>query len=187
MTKVNKEFENKMSKFLSFILRHQPYSLGIELDEFGYALVDDLLEKMNKKNNTSLTVEDLIYIVGNDSKLRYDLKENNTKIRCNQGHSFPVNLELKNVQPPSVLYHGTATKFKKAIEEQGLKSMGRHHVHLSETKETALSVGTRHGDPIIYVVDTLEMVRDGKEFYVSANNVWLTDSVEFKYLKQIEI
>lgn len=187
MTKVNKEFENKMSKFLSFILRHQPYSLGIELDEFGYADVDDLLEKMNRKNNTSLTVEDLIYIVGNDSKSRYDLKEKNTKIRCNQGHSLTVNLELKIVQPPSVLYHGTATKFKRSIEEQGLKSMGRHHVHLSETKETALSVGTRHGDPVIYVVDTVGMVRDGKEFYVSTNNVWLTNSVDFKYLKQIEI
>jgi len=41
-----KEYMQKESTFMSLILRHKPEIIGIELDEYGYANVDELIEKM---------------------------------------------------------------------------------------------------------------------------------------------
>ena len=60
--------------------------------------------------------------------------------------------------------------------------MSRHHVHLSETKETALKVGSRRGKPVIFIVNAQHMSKDGLTFYCSDNGVWLVDYVDPKYL-----
>ncbi len=60
--------------------------------------------------------------------------------------------------------------------------MSRHHVHLSETKETAFNVGSRRGKPVIFIVHAQQMSEDGLTFYCFDNGVWLVDSVDPKYL-----
>jgi len=86
-----------------------------------------------------------------------------------------------------VLYHGTATRFQESILKKGLLSCGRQYVHLSKDVPTALNVGSRHGKPIVFQIDTRAMQHDGLLFYLSANGVWLVDYVPTKYLKMIEV
>ena len=104
------------------------------------------------------------------------------KIRANQGHSIPVDLELTPLPPPKVLYHGTAARFLDNILNEGLTKQKRHHVHLSENIAIAYSVGSRYGEPVALTVDSLSMYEDGYDFYKSENGVWLTDNVPVKYI-----
>ena len=109
----------RKSRRLSYILRHHPESIGIKLDEHAYGDVQKILEALN------ITIEDLDMIVREDEKQRYSYNGDHTRIRANQGHSIPVNVDLKEVQPPDILYHGTATRFVPSILEEGILSRTR--------------------------------------------------------------
>jgi len=168
-----------MSKFLSLILRHKPQLIGIELDEHGWANVDELIRRI--KNLDRATLEQ---IVATDEKQRYSFSADKKLIRANQGHSIPIDVELAELEPPEVLYHGTAEKFGAAINSQGLLKMSRLYVHLSSNIETARKVGRRHGSPKIFLVESGKMFADGYKFFRSVNGVWLTEHVPAKYLKE---
>ena len=174
----------ELSRFIALILRHRPEVIGIALDAHGWANVDELIAGISKTH--PLTRETLEAIVASDEKQRYAFNENKTFIRANQGHSIPVDLELKAIEPPRILYHGTGEKFVASIEKQGLRAKSRLYVHLSEDGETALKVGARHGKPVIFCVIAKEMHRDGYAFYRSLNGVWLTREVPGLYLKRME-
>lgn len=177
------QFSLDCSKFLSLVLRHKPEIIGISLDKNGWADVKELIEKSNSKKNIGLTLSILEYVVENNNKKRFIFNEDKTKIRANQGHSIEVELNLKEVMPPVILYHGTSDRFKDSILRTGLDKRNRNHVHLSADMETAQKVGTRHGGKlIIFKVDCKQMIADGYKFYLSENKVWLTDQVPVKYL-----
>jgi len=171
-----------LSKFLSLILRHKPEAIGIKLDKHGWANVDELIKKMSKEKYINKDI--LECIVEHDAKQRYSFNEDKTMIRANQGHSVKVDVELEEKEPPEILYHGTATKFVKGIEKEGLKHQNRLYVHLSKDIDTATKVGLRHGELVIYEVKAKEMFNDGFKFFISANGVWLTDHVPIKYLRR---
>jgi putative RNA 2'-phosphotransferase len=173
-----------LNKFLSLILRHKPGVIGVELDAQGWVSVDDVVSGM-KKAGKNVEISDILSIVASDGKTRYSLKNNNTMIRANQGHSIPVDLELVAVTPPDALYHGTTIKFIDIIKSEGLKRMQRHHVHLSGDIKTALAVGSRRGEPVLIYINSRAMKNDGIEFYKSENGVWLTDFVDPKYFSDI--
>ena len=170
------------SKFISLILRHKPETIGITLDDHGWADTKELIEGVNKTH--PLTMEILEEIVRTDEKQRYSFNEDKTRIRANQGHSIPIDADLTETEPPEVLYHGTSEKSVSSIEQQGLKPMSRLYVHLSKDAETARTVGARHGRPVVYLVLAGEMHRDGYPFFLSANGVWLTREVPVRYLQR---
>lgn len=170
-----------ISRYISLILRHKPEVAGITLDEHGWADVDELVLGVGTKYS-NFTYSVLDYIVRSDEKQRYSFNEDHTKIRANQGHSVQVNVELKECEPPEWLYHGTGMKYSASIEKQGIKPKSRLYVHLSKDKETAFKVGMRHGKPIVFVIDSERMYKDGYKFYLSENGVWLTKEVPAKYL-----
>ena len=172
------------SKFISLILRHKPETIGISLDEHGWADVQALIEGINASGNHHLDADLLEEIVRTDEKQRYSFNEDHTLIRANQGHSIPVDVELEEKTPPAVLYHGTGEKYMASINATGLIPKSRLYVHLSSDVETAKKVGSRHGRPVIYTVDCAGMATDGYKFYLSANNVWLTKEVPVKYLNK---
>lgn len=172
---------DKLSVFVSLILRHKPDAAGIQLDEHGWANVDELIEGINNTGR-KIDKEILYEIVKTDNKKRYSFNENKTLIRANQGHSIPVDVELQEQQPPQFLFHGTADRFLDSIMTEGLKSMSRLYVHLSKDKETAVKVGKRHGNPIVLKIRAKEMFDDGIKFYLSQNGVWLTKNVDNKYI-----
>ncbi len=170
------------SKYISLILRHKPETIGITLDEHGWANVEELIAGVSKTH--PLDMAGLERIVAEDEKQRYSFNEDKTLIRANQGHSILVDVELVKVEPPEILYHGTGEKFVASIDEQGLIPKSRLYVHLSGDEDTARKVGQRHGKPVIYTVKSGEMYRAGIVFYRSVNGVWLTKAVPVKYLER---
>ena len=168
------------SKYISLILRHKPETIGITLDEHGWANVDELIEGVSKTH--PLTRESLEEIVRTDEKQRYSFNEDHSLIRANQGHSIPVDVELEEVTPPRILFHGTGEKYVPYIDVQGLVPKSRLYVHLSGDHETALKVGARHGKAVVYRVLAEQMSKAGIPFYRSVNGVWLTKTVPVEYL-----
>ncbi|MCB1156187.1 MAG: RNA 2'-phosphotransferase [Leptospiraceae bacterium] len=172
----------RIGKFLSLILRHKPETIGIQLDENGWADVEELLSRL-KENGTDLSLEELDLIVETNNKKRYSYNRDKTKIRANQGHSISVDVELKIVSPPEILFHGTSEKSLASIKQEGLKKMQRQHVHLSPDSETAVKVGQRHGRPVVLRVMARSMQKDAYRFYLSENGVWLTEEVPVQYIQ----
>lgn len=173
---------NKISKYFSYLLRHKPESIGLSLDENGWANIDELIQKTD---DFELNKDIIDIVVETNDKKRFSISDDRVYIRANQGHSIVVDLELMPIQPPQYLVHGTAERFIEIIREQGLNKMQRHHVHLSESPAVAKNVGSRYGKPILLNIATKEMFDDGFIFYKSANNVWLVDLVPPKYIKEM--
>lgn len=175
----------KISKYMSMILRHRPEVIGIHLDEHGWADVNELIEGIAKKKKFNREI--LEEIVRTDDKQRYSFNDDKTKIRANQGHSISVDLELEPQEPPETLWHGTAEKYVASIEKIGLRPGNRMYVHLSPDIQTAEKVGSRHGKPVIYQVKSGEMYRKGFRFYRSVNGVWLTIMVPVEFLRNLSL
>lgn len=177
----------KLGKYLCFLLRHSPESLDLKMDKEGYVNVDQLIQKVNKtsKYKNSLNKEILDRIVATDNKQRFSYKDNETKIRAVQGHSFHVDVAKESI-PPKVLFHGTCRKAYNIIEVEGIKKISRDYVHLSKDVHTAYSVGMRYAknvdNLIILSVDTQQMIKDGYKFYVAENGVWLSDYIPPQYI-----
>lgn len=171
-----------LSRYISFILRHRPDTIGLSLDKHGYIDVQDLINGINKNSVFNIDLNILKFIVETDNKKRYSFSEDGTKIRANQGHSVKVDLGLKEVKPPSILYHGTGEKYLESILKEGLKSKSRMYVHLSSDIDTAINVGKRHGEPIVLGIDAERMYKDEYKFYLSENGIFLAESVPVKYI-----
>lgn len=169
------------SKFISLVLRHRPEVIGLQLDEQGWADVDELITKMNEQG-AGLDLATLQTVVDTNDKKRFAFNEDKTKIRASQGHSLAVELNLQPVMPPDILYHGTAERFLERILQTGLHKQQRQHVHLSRQQATAKAVGSRHGRPVVLGIDAKAMAAAGFLFYLSENQVWLVDSVPVEYI-----
>ncbi|MFO0821605.1 MAG: RNA 2'-phosphotransferase [Gemmataceae bacterium] len=175
-----------VSKFLSRILRHAPGDLGLTLQPGGWVLVDELLSG-TERVGFHITPDELREVVETSDKQRFAFDDSGTKIRANQGHSADVDLQLVPTDPLPQLFHGTATANLEAVIRVGLLKMARHHVHLSADTATARKVGSRHGKPVVLVVDAARMQADGHVFFRSANGVWLVEHVPPEYLRVITL
>ena len=173
----------KASIQLSYMLRHSRDPLYVDLDG-GWASVDRVLEVLRDRY-PQMERSHIEQIVARDRKGRYAFDATGTRIRANQGHSIPVDVELPEVQPPEILFHGTGAKSVPSIDREGLLPMSRLYVHLSTDAATARTVGQRHGTPVIYQVRAGQMARDGIPFYRSVNGVWLVRRVPVQYLKTV--
>lgn len=172
----------RTSKYISMILRHRPETIGIRLDEHGWARTEELIAGVSRTH--PLDMEILEEIVRTDEKQRYSFNEDHTLIRANQGHSVDVDVELKSARPPVYLYHGTGEKSAESIEKDGIIPRARLYVHLSADYKTAVKVGERHGKPVVYRVLAEKMAEDCYEFLLSVNGVWLTKYVAPEYLER---
>ncbi|WP_212832416.1 RNA 2'-phosphotransferase [Catellatospora sp. TT07R-123] len=170
----------KISKRLSYVLRHAPESIGITLSPDGWVQIDTLLRALAAHGHR-VTRAQLDTVVADNDKQRFAV--DGDRIRASQGHSVQVELGLTPVEPPELLYHGTARRNLASIYADGVHRGSRHHVHLSADAQTAHKVGSRHGAPVILVVAAAAMADDGHHFYRSANDVWLTDEVPARYLR----
>ena len=169
---------------MSLVLRHKPEEIGLVLDDNGWVSVEELVEKLNAKGeqvNRAL----IHLVVENNDKQRFSFNHDQSMIRANQGHSIEVDLALTAVEPPAFLYHGTAAHLIPIIMKEGLQKKNRHHVHLTENIQMAMSGGTRHGVPVVLKVSSKEMAEKGIVFFRSENNVWLVDEVPPVYLQKI--
>jgi putative RNA 2'-phosphotransferase len=182
---MNREVLKTASKRLSYVLRHRPDSVGIELADGGWVAVETLLAALAQSGRACSRA--LIgQVVAENDKRRFEFSTDGSRIRARQGHSVAVDLGYASADPPAVLYHGTATRNLPAIFEQGLLKGRRHHVHLSTDRQTMLAVAMRHGKPALLAIDARRMHVDGHRFHRTGNDVWLTEHVPPEYLKRID-
>lgn len=161
-----------LSKNLAYILRHAD---DVRRDEFGWVSCKAATLLLGIDMNM------LADIVNIDSKGRYEFSNDGRKIRAVQGHSVPVELSLEEVKSIKLLYHGTAKKAYPHILKNGISKMSRNFVHLSKNKKTALEVGSRHGNPVVIVIDARSLIKDGQKIYISKNGVYLTNHIAPRY------
>ena len=159
------------SKFLSYVLRHRPEEIGLELDSEGWSDIDALIAaaaRQNRRIDRALIEE----VVASNDKQRFAISSDGLRIRASQSHSTAaVQIAHQPITPPPLLYHGTASRFVAAILRQGLRPGARHHVHLSQEYRTAVAVGTRHGVPVVLCVDAAAMDAAGFTFFLADNGV----------------
>lgn len=173
----------EISKFLSFVLRHQPQEIGLSLDSEGWADIDAIIIAANKSGQT-LDKAVIMQVVGTSDKKRFSVSEDGMRIRAAQGHSTEiVSINHPEKTPPEFLYHGTAMRFLDAILKEGLKPGSRHYVHLTESVDTATAVGERYGKPVVLKLEALRMHQQGFKFYQAENEVWLAPNVPPQYIK----
>ncbi len=179
----------KISKFLSFILRHQPEKFGIELDSEGFAGLKQILEILNKKyrdiNINEITKDTIEEIIKQSNKKRFEIIEN--KIRAFYGHSLNEKIEMPEAKSlPPKLYHGTTLKAYNKIKTEGLTKRGRQYVHLSDRTKNAIVVGKRKTkNPIILIINVLKAQRNGVKFYKSGD-MYLTDYIKPYFISKLE-
>ncbi|GHU09133.1 putative RNA 2'-phosphotransferase [Betaproteobacteria bacterium] len=178
---MNKQL-SEISKFLSFVLRHQPEAIGVTLDAEGWADIELLIACANQSCQ-ALTRPLLEEVVETSDKKRFTISEDGLCIRAAQGHS-KQSVAITHVEkiPPEFLYHGTATRFLESILKEGLKPGSRHYVHLSEDEQTATAVGQRYGKPVVLKIEALRMQQQGFKFFQAENGVWLVKEVSAKQL-----
>ena len=175
----------RASKRLSFVLRHQPASVGLTLDGAGWVDVDRLLAAL-AAHGLPLSRSDLDAVVAGNDKQRFAFDEPGTRIRASQGHSVAVDLGYAPATAPAQLFHGTVERFLPAILAEGLRPGRRHAVHLSPDVATARTVGERRGRPVVLRVDAAGLAVGGAQFSVSANGVWLVAAVPPECLALID-
>ncbi|HEU4543461.1 MAG TPA: RNA 2'-phosphotransferase [Jiangellaceae bacterium] len=167
------------SRFLSYVLRHRPDTIGVNLDEGGWIAIETLLAAL-AEHGRPITRDMINQLAAGTNKQRFEIR--NDRIRAAQGHSIQVDLHLPPVAPPPLLYHGTVERYLARIRQEGLQPRSRTHVHLSADPHTAAAVGARRGRPTVLIVDAAGMHRHGFTFYQAANGVWLTKHVPPRWL-----
>ena len=175
----------RLSKTLSYWLRHDPQAGGLALDEQGWADTNAVLRALGSKGLPS-ELSTLRSVVASNDKQRFDLSVDERRIRARQGHSVEIGQLWPRASPPEFLYHGTVAKALPGIRSEGLKRMRRHHVHLSPDVESARRVGSRRGSPVILKIRPGQMDARGYPFFLAANGVWLTDHVPPEYLGLVD-
>lgn len=179
-------FHITLSKAISYALRHCPDKFGLKLDGRGFVLTADLINGINRHGNLNrqMSIEDIDTIIAESDKKRFEFADNKTRIRAVYGHSTKdVKIELNNVLPPGMLYHGTEHRVFGKILKEGLKPMNRQYVHLSDDIQTATIVGKRRDkNPVILMIAANRMVADGFKFGTGNDHTWLVESVPAEYI-----
>ena len=171
----------RLSRFLSYILRHEPRKFGLSPDGDGYVPIDGLLDQIRKKDRWRwVTKQHLIEVVERAEKKRFEIVGN--KIRALYGHTFGNEIHYQSVAPPEYLFHGTARRNIEKIDQEGLLPMKRQYVHLSVTPEDAYKVGLRRDkNPVILKISALKAHNQGIKFY-KAGNLFLAKRISRKYV-----
>ncbi len=173
------------SKFISYVLRHSPESIGLLLDVEGWADINDLIRGAERVGRI-LDFELLNSIVSDSDKKRFEISSDGAYIRAIQGHSSKsVKRIYPERQPPDFLYHGTAMRFLDSIWKQGLIPGARHHVHLTQNELIACDVGRRYGKAVVLRVASYEMFLNGFKFFRTENDVWLTNLVPPHFIQTL--
>ncbi|MFC1514962.1 RNA 2'-phosphotransferase [Candidatus Omnitrophota bacterium] len=175
------EFKVRLSKFLSYVLRHDPGKYDLRLDKHGYAELKDVLALLRERFR-QFTNETLFRVVDEDEKGRFEMKDD--KIRATYGHSIAVENPRESVAPPELLYHGTSPYNAEVIVSEGLKPMGRKYVHMSQNEEDARGVGSRHtADPVIVFIEAAKAYAQGTTFF-REGRIFLAEFIPAAFLRK---
>lgn len=177
--------EIRLSKAMSYALRHRPEEFGLTLDKDGWTSVEDLIKGIIENNTKfgGIGVDDIIYVVESDDKKRYEI--NGEKIRAVYGHSIKDKIEKIKCIPPEILYHGTTEKAYDKIKTEGLKPMQRQYVHYSKDILTAINVANRRtNEPVLLEIEARKASEEGINFYEESTGIYLGDRLPTKYIRK---
>lgn len=181
---LDKKYEMKVSKTMSYILRHNPYEFNLEVDDNGFVDFEKLVYSL-KKTYKNISSEDVIFIVNNDDNKRYEISKDKTKIRAIYGHTFDFKIVKKECVPPAILFHGTNIDAWNNIVKNGyLKKMQRQYVFLSSEEEKAERVAIRRKNKqyVILKIDTVLAIKEGIKFYRESNGIYMSDDIPVKFI-----
>lgn len=171
--------QERISRFLSYLLRHRPKEYPIAFDRYGFAQWSELVDIVRERF-PEVTDEQIYAVVGGSEKQRFELREG--KVRATYGHSFPVDLGLEPVEPPLQLYYGTARDIAQSILQKGLRPRDRQYIHLSSSAAEAIAVGRRRDPaPALIIVDAMAAHVEGVRFFASGP-LFLAENVPSKFL-----
>lgn len=169
----------RLSRFLTFLLRHKPKDYPLAIDHEGFAPWREVVE-MVQERFYDVTEEQIRSLIAGAEKKRFEIRGD--KVRATYGHSFPVDLDSAEAEPPAELYFGAARDLAESMLRSGLKPRDRQYVHLSVTAREAESVARRHDpSPAILVVDAQAAHAEGIRFYESGP-LFLVEQVPAKFL-----
>ncbi len=167
----------KVSKYISYLLRHNPENL--DMDNEGFVDLDELILKLQEKYDVD---KRFIKAIVNSPNPRFEVANN--KIRALYGHTVDVDSARTEDTLAAVLYHGTTLEAAARILRDGLKPMRRQWVHVSPTKDIARDVGGRRtANPVILEVDAKAARDEGIRFYKVTETVFLCSEVPPRYVK----
>ena len=177
----------KLSKEISYVLRHNPEKYNLKMDLEGNVNIDDLLNGINSTNQfkEKVTKLDLIKMLEQLDKQRFKIENNS--IKALYGHTINLNINKDEIIPPQFLFHGTTKEAYQKILESGIKKMKRQYVHLAKSIDVAFMVGRRRTkSPIILKIDALGAYNDGIKFYDGGDDIYLVEYISPKYIINIE-
>lgn len=181
--------KNGLSMYLSFLLRHHPDDLALQMDPHGYVDVEELITKINSRGRYRLSRALLDEVVATDSKGRYRYSQDGKKIKACQGHSIPwVQPELITMAPPEYLYHGTTSDALELILQSGaISRMQRHAVHMQADPEKAWKSARRWKgkQPVVLKIAAAELSKAGASFGKSENDVWCCEEIPAAYICEV--
>ncbi|KAI7863387.1 phosphotransferase KptA/Tpt1 [Spinellus fusiger] len=172
--------EIRLSKVLSYMLRHGAIKENLPLRSDGYLALSALVLQLAHSKLRHVTPEQVQWVVKVNDKQRFHLlhEQDQWWIRANQGHTIEIkDLVLERIDTDVfAAIHGTTYANWELIKTEGLKTMARQHIHLGAAmpnKNKILS-GIRPTSEVFIHIDTQKAKADGIEFYRSQNGVILT-------------
>jgi putative RNA 2'-phosphotransferase len=192
---LNKLFSSKdqryeVARYVASALRSPEARELLGADRYGSVGLEVLLGFLCRRYSF-LTAGHLFEIAEKDAQRRFDLSEG--RIRARTGHRFDVDLPMSPEQPPEILYHGTSEDASRRILAEGVRKIGKSHVHLSDTIERARRVGERkQKPPVIMKVRALEAHRKGIRFWRSGQRstdgeIFLSDEIPADFVSVLPL
>ncbi|MFP3985305.1 MAG: RNA 2'-phosphotransferase [Candidatus Bathyarchaeia archaeon] len=170
--------KTKISKYMSYLLRHNPE--GLKMNREGFVDLNKLMLKLGEKYYVNRDI--IIEITDQSARKRFEIADD--KIRALYGHSIEIRMELQEDKIVKFLYHGTTSESASRILKIGLKPMKRKWVHLSPTKEMAIEVGKRRTTkPIVLEINAEEARRNKLKIFKATECVFLCRKVSPNYIK----
>jgi 2'-phosphotransferase len=176
----------KLSKKLSYLLRHGAQELGLTVQSDGYIQVNHILRCPGYRG---ASLNKIIEVVQSCQKKRFEMKQDPSTglwwIRASQGHTITTINDtelLTEILPDDRVdycLHGTYVQHLDSIQSNGLHKMQRNHIHFAEglPGDNGVISGMRGNCTAVVIVDMKGAMRDGILFYRSANNVILSAGV----------
>jgi len=169
----------RLSRFLTFLLRHRPKDYPLAIDREGFARWPEVVD-MVQERFYDVSEDQIRSLIAGGSKKRFEIR--GEKVRATYGHSFPIDLGATAPEPPAELYFGAARDLAESMLRDGLEPRDRQYVHLSLTADEAESVARRHdASPAILIVDAQAAHAEGILFYESGP-LFLVENVPAKFL-----
>jgi len=174
----------RITRSLAYMLRHQPEQFDLQLDEYGWADLREVVRALNERLGEAVSLEDVQDAVSSGDRQRYEIDRG--MIRALYGHSIDVQPGEPS-QPPEFLYVGVSRQDAERAERFGLRPGRRRFLHLALTSEDALETAARSAEDVVLVqVHALEAWEEGISFY-DRKALFLSDPIPTNYLEISEI